>query len=279
MTIELGRFGVWLPASKLTPELTAEAEQAGYGAIWIGSSPSGDLGLAEQLLDGTGRIVVGTSIVNVWKDDAAVVAASYHRLEAKHPGRFVLGIGVGHPEQSARYNSPYHALTSYLDVLDAEGVPVERRALAALRPKVLRLAAERSAGALPYLVTPAHTRQAREIVGEGVLLAPEHKVVLEEDASRARVIGRPRVQTYLELVNYTRNLRTLGYTDADLDGAGSDRLIDDLALHGSPEQIAKALTEHLDAGADHVVVQLLATDDADLAPGYAKLAQALQTVD
>jgi probable F420-dependent oxidoreductase len=280
VTIELGRFGIWLQAYRLTPELAAEVEKAGYGAIWIGSSPSGDLTLPEHLLDATSRIVVGTSIVNVWKDDAAVVAASYHRLEARHPGRFVLGVGVGHPEQTERYNSPYHALTSYLDVLDAEGVPAERRVLAALQPKVLRLAAERSAGALPYLVTPEHTRRAREILDPGVLLAPEHKVVLSNDPEQARAIGRPRVhKPYLGLVNYTRNLRTLGYTEEDLAGSGSDRLIDDLTLHGSAETVAAGLTAHLDAGADHVAVQLLTTDDAELAPGYETLAAALQTVD
>ena len=276
VTIELGRFGVWQGDYRWTSELAAGIEELGYGAIWLGSSPSGDLELVEQLLDATSRIVVGTSIVNVWKDDPATVAAAYHRVEERHPGRFLLGIGIGHPEQSGSYASPYQTLVRYLDALDTAGVPKDRRALAALRPKVLRLAAERTAGALPYLVTPEHTRRARELLGEGVLLAPEHKVVLETDPERARAIGRPRVaKPYLGLVNYLNSLRELGYTDEDLAGSGSDRLIDDLVLHGTPERIVKGLTAHLDAGADHVVAQVLIGPDDDLLGKHRELAAAL----
>jgi probable F420-dependent oxidoreductase len=148
--------------------------------------------------------------------------------------------------------------------------------LAALGPKVLRLAGERTAGALPYLVPPEHTRQAREILGPGPLLAPEHKAVLDTDAARARALGRARVATpYLGLVNYTSNLRRLGWTDDDLAGGGSDALVDALVAHGSADQVAAELSAHLDAGADHVAIQLLTEPNADPVPGYRDLARAL----
>ena len=258
MGIELGRIGIWRHATGLTPELAAEVEALGYGAIWIGSSPGGDLRLAEQLLDATDHIAVATGIVNVWKDDAATVGASYHRIAARHPDRFLLGLGIGHPEATQEYRQPYATLVSYLDELDDLGVPAEARVLAALGPKVLALAARRTAGAHPYLVTPDHTREARQLLGAGPLLAPEQKVVLETDPERARAIGRPRVEKpYLGLSNYLANLRRLGWTDADLADGGSDRLIDALVLHGDAEAIGRGITAHLDAGADHVAIQVL----------------------
>lgn len=268
--MEFGRFGVWRPAHDTTPELAVTLERLGYGTLWLGSSPSGDLRLAESLLDTTNRIVVGTSIVNVWKDDPGMVAESYRRVEANHPGRFLLGIGIGHPEQSSRYRSPYETLVEYLDALDEGGVPVERRALAALGPRVLRLARDRSAGALPYLVPVAHTRAARDTLGPDRLLAVEHKAAIADDA-RGREIGRARVSNpYLGLTNYLNSLRRLGYTDEDLAAHGSDRLIDELVAHGSAETVAATLSRHLDAGADHVAVQLLTDTD-----GYTELARAL----
>ena len=258
MGIELGRIGIWRHATGLSPELAAEVEALGYGAIWIGSSPGGDLTLAEQLLDATDHIAVATGIVNVWKDDAATVAASYHRIAGRHADRFLLGLGIGHPEATQEYRQPYATLVSYLDELDDLGVPAEARVLAALGPKVLALAARRTAGAHPYLVTPDYTRHARELLGAGPLLAPEQKVVLETDPERARAIGRPRVEKpYLGLSNYLANLRRLGWTDADLADGGSDRLIDALVLHGDAEEIGRGITAHLDAGADHVAVQVL----------------------
>jgi probable F420-dependent oxidoreductase len=261
MSIELGRIGIWRHPSRLTPDLVAEVETLGYGTIWIGGSPDGDLAVAENILDATDHIAVATGILNVWKDDATPVAASYHRITAKHPGRFLLGLGIGHPEATQEYQQPYAKLVSYLDELDELKVPAEGRVLAALGPKVLRLAAERSAGAHPYLVTPEHTRWAREILGDGPLLAPEQKIVLETDPERARAIGRPRVQQpYLGLTNYLNSLRRLGWTDADFADGGSDALIDALALHGDAEAIARGITAHLDAGADHVAIQVLNPD-------------------
>jgi probable F420-dependent oxidoreductase len=261
VSIELGKVGIWRHPSGLTPELVAEVEALGYGAIWVGGSPPGDLAVVERLLDTTDHIAVATGIVNVWKDDAATVGASWRRITASHPDRFLLGIGIGHPEATQEYQRPYAKLVSYLDQLDDLKVPAEGRALAALGPKVLRLSAERSAGAHPYLVTPEHTRQARQILGAGPLLAPEQKLVLETDPERARAIARPRVQNpYLGLTNYLSNLRTLGWTDADFADGGSDALIDALAVHGDAAAIAGGVTAHLEAGADHVAVQVLNRD-------------------
>jgi probable F420-dependent oxidoreductase len=274
MPLSIGPIGVWARGPQLTPELAAGLESLGYGCIWIGGSPPGDLQLAEELLGATTRITVATGIVNIWKDAAPTVAASYHRIAAAHPGRFLLGVGVGHPEQTgAQFQRPYEALVRYLDELDAGGVPVRDRALAALGPKVLRLAAQRSAGAHPYLTTPEHTRQAREILGAGVLLAPEQKVVLEADPQRARDIARNAVaRPYLELTNYTNNLRRLGFTDDNLADRGSDALIDALVAHGDAATSATRITEHLAAGADHVAIQLLDSGEGTRLDGFSALA-------
>ncbi len=274
--MELGRFGVFGHARMLTAERARLLESLGYGTVWQGGSPPAGLETVEMLLDATSTLKVATGIVNVWTADAAEVAKSYHRIEAAYPGRFLLGIGVGHPEAVATYHSPYQTLVEYLDVLDAEGVPVDRRVLAALGPRVLRLAAARSAGAHPYLVTPEHTRQAREILGAGKLLAPEQRVVLEADPARARAIGRPTVvKPYLGLTNYTTNLQRLGFTEQDVAGEGSDRLIDALVVSGDDAAIRRRLEEHLLAGADHVAVQLIAGPEGDLDAGFRQLAQLL----
>jgi probable F420-dependent oxidoreductase len=276
MTLDLGRYGIWGHARVLTPGRVAELEQLGFGAVWEGGSPAADLGAAEAMLAASQHIAVATGIVNIWRADPTAVAASYHRIEANHPGRFLLGIGAGHPESTAEYRTPYQALVDYLDVLDTEGVPVERRVLAALGPRVLRLSAERSAGAHPYLTTPEATRREREILGPDALLAPEQRVVLAADPVSARAIGRPSVvNPYLRLGNYTNNLRRLGYDDADLAAPGSDRLIDDLVVYGDGPTVAARLGEHLAAGADHVAVQLITERGADLDASYAALATAV----
>jgi probable F420-dependent oxidoreductase len=272
----LGQFGIWRPTVLATPDLAATLEQLGFGALWLGGSPDADLEIVDQLLAATTTLIVGTSIVNIWKDDAAAVAASYARIQAAYPGRFLLGVGAGHPEATAHYASPYDTLAGYVDQLTDHHVPAEGSVLAALGPRVLRLAADRTAGAIPYLVPPEHTRLAREILGPDRLLAPEHKAVLDPDPARARALGRRRVANpYLGLVNYTSNLRRLGFTDADLHDGGSDRLIDALVAHGTAEQVGAQLHAHLDAGADHVCIQLLTEGGADALPGYAELARAL----
>jgi len=272
----LGRFGIWRSASLVTPELAAGIERLGFGALWLGGSPSGDLVLAEEMLEATTTLTLGTSIVNMWRDQPQDVARSFARVQQRHPGRFLLGVGAGHREQTQRDARPYETLAGYVDVLRAEGVPQSGLVLAALGPKVLGLARDRAAGAIPYLVPPEHTRQARAILGPGPLLAPEHKVVLDTDPARARALGRTRVRRpYLGLVNYTSNLRRLGWSEEDLSGSGSDALIDALVAHGSPADVARQLTRHLDAGADHVCVQLITEEGADPLAGYRALAPAL----
>jgi probable F420-dependent oxidoreductase len=272
----LGRFGIWRPASQVTAGLAAGIERLGYGTLWLGTSPAGDLAQVDELLDATGTLMLGTSIVNIWKDDPHTVARSFGRVAGRHPGRFVLGVGAGHREATREYERPYEALAGYVDVLRGEGVPQEALVLAALGPRVLRLARDRAAGAIPYLVTPEHTRLARDILGPDPLLAPEHKVVVDSDAARARALGRARVRNpYLGLVNYTSNLRRLGWSEEDLADGGSDALVDALVARGSAERVAAQLRAHLDAGADHVAAQLLTEPDADPVPGYRDLARAL----
>ncbi len=275
--MELGRYGVFGHKSGLTTERVRLLESLGYGTVWEGGSPPADLGYVEQLLDATSTVKIATGIVNVWTAPAAEVARSYHRIEAAHPGRFLLGVGVGHPEAISTYHSPYETLVNYLDVLDAEGVPAGRRVLAALGPRVLRLAAARTAGAHPYLVTPEHTRLAREILGPGQLLAPEQRVVLEADPAAARAVGRPSVvKPYLSLTNYTTNLRRLGFTEQDVAGEGSDRLIDALVVYGDDAEIRRRFEEHHQAGADHVAVNLIPGPGTDLDAGFRRLAGVLR---
>ncbi|OBI13299.1 LLM class F420-dependent oxidoreductase [Mycobacterium sp. E2462] len=270
---ELGRYGVWLPNRSLTPELTAGIEALGYGAAWAGASPDAELAWVEPALAQTTSLQLATGIVNVWNAPAPTVAASFQRIEAAHPGRFVLGVGVGHPEHTQEYVKPYDALVNYLDALDAAVVPTSRRVLAALGPRVLRLAAERSAGAHPYLTTPEHTAKARELLGGTVFLAPEHKVVLTTDADEARAVGRQTVDYYLSLSNYVHNWLRLGFTEADVRKPGSDRLIDAVVAYGTPEEIARRLNEHLEAGADHVAIQVLgAGDEQAVLAGLGELA-------
>ncbi len=256
----LGRFGVWTGAP-VSPEQAVEIEKLGYGAVWVGASPAADLAFVEPILEKTETLQVATGIVNIWTADAEAVSESYHRIEKAFPGRFLLGVGVGHPEHTQQYTKPYQALVDYLDVLDAQKVPTSRRVVAALGPKVLQLSAARSAGAHPYLTTPVHTGQARELLGPTVFLAPEHKVVLTNDADKAREIGRQTVDFYLGLSNYVNNWKRLGFTEEDLVRPGSDRFIDAVVAHGSPDEIAARLSEHLAAGADHVAIQVLGGAD------------------
>lgn len=272
--IDLGTFGVWRPYNGFTPESAAAIEGLGYGTVWLGGSPSDELADVEPLLQATDTLKVATGIVNIWNTSPAAIAESVHRIDAKYPGRFLLGVGVGHPEATAEYRSPFQALTEYLDELDAHGVPAERRVLAALGPKVLQLSVDRGAGAHPYLTTPEHTRQAREVLGAGAILAPEQKVVVDEDVERARATGRDTVDMYLHLKNYVANLKRLGYSDVDVAPAGSDRLIDDLALHGTATEIAAGLQAHVDAGASHVAIQVLPAK-GDPLPTLAALSEVL----
>jgi probable F420-dependent oxidoreductase len=276
MTVAPGRYGIWAGGAQLTPELATTIEQLGYGAVWIGGSPPADLELPESLLAATDRLVVATGIVNMWGSPAPEVAASYLRIADRYPDRFLLGVGIGHPEAVKEYKKPYATIIDYLDELDAGGVPIAGRALAALGPKVLAVARDRTAGAHPYLTTPRHTAEARAILGDGPLLAPEQKVVLDTDVERARAIGREKVRNpYLKLANYRNNLLREGFTEEDLDTA-SDAVVDALAIHGDAATVAAGLTAHLDAGADHVCAQVLVSDDAEYVPALTTLAEALE---
>ena len=191
---DLGRYGVFLAFRSIEPGLAAQIESLGYGAAWIGGSPDAELEWVDPALAQTNSLQLATGIVNIWSAPAPVVAQSFERIENAHPGRFLLGIGAGHREHTEEYVKPYDALVDYLDELDNAMVPTSRRVLAALGPRVLKLAAERSAGAHPYLTTPQHTAKAREEMGNSVFLAPEHKVVLTPTPTRpAGLAARPSI--------------------------------------------------------------------------------------
>ncbi|MFI5536946.1 LLM class F420-dependent oxidoreductase [Nocardia sp. NPDC051900] len=271
----LGRYGVWRGYRGFAPADAAELEGLGYSALWLGGSPPADLPVVESLLEATETLIVATSIVNIWTAPANTVAESFHRIEQRFPGRFLLGIGVGHPEANKPYQKPYDALVEYLDELDKAGVPKERIALAALGPKVLELSRERTAGALPYLAPPEHTARARRILGSALLVA-EQKLVLDDDPQRAREVGRQMVDMYLGLRNYVSNLRRLGFSEDDVAKPGSDRLIDVLTVHGTPVEVTGQLVEHLKAGADHIALQAL---DADYLGSLRQLAPLLTAAD
>lgn len=269
----LGRFGSF--GRGVTPQQATEIEALGYGAVWVGGSPPAALSWVEPILQATTTLCVATGIVNIWSAPAQRVAESFHRIEAAYPGRFLLGIGVGHAEMISEYRKPYNALVEYLDRLDDYGVPANRRVVAALGPRVLGLSARRSAGAHPYLTTPEHTARARELIGPSAFLAPEHKVVLTTDSARARTVGRQALDMYFNLANYRNNWKRLGFTDDEVSRPGSDRLVDAVVAYGTPDAIAARLNEHLLAGADHVPIQVL-TEDDNLVSALTELAKPLR---
>ncbi|CLT27709.1 LLM class F420-dependent oxidoreductase [Mycobacterium tuberculosis] len=269
----LGRFGSF--GRGVTPQQATEIEALGHGAVWVGGSPPAALSWVEPILQATTTLCVATGIVNIWSAPAQRVAESFHRIEAAYPGRFLLGIGVGHAEMISEYRKPYNALVEYLDRLDDYGVPANRRVVAALGPRVLGLSARRSAGAHPYLTTPEHTARARELIGPSAFLAPEHKVVLTTDSARARTVGRQALDMYFNLANYRNNWKRLGFTDDEVSRPGSDRLVDAVVAYGTPDAIAARLNEHLLAGADHVPIQVL-TEDDNLVSALTELAKPLR---
>jgi probable F420-dependent oxidoreductase len=271
--VELGKIGIWT-RDRDRSETAAEVEALGFGALWIGGSPS--LAQARAFLERSRTMPIATGILNVWQHAPADVAAQHAELTRDHPGRFLLGIGIGHPEKTQRYAKPLATMRDYFDGLDAapQPVPREERVAAALGPKMLDLAAERSLGTHPYFTTPGHTRFARERVGPHALVAPELAVVLDPVPERARKRARSYAASYLGLRNYTTNLVRFGFTERDVADGGSDRLIDAVIPHGTPEAVAKAVRAHLDAGADHVCLQPLGHGAAP-AEDYRALAAAL----
>jgi probable F420-dependent oxidoreductase len=287
--MDLGPIGIWSAALRYGDRAEAgaaahELEQLGFGALWVPGGAGGDIfDGAAALLDATTTIPVATGILNLWMHTAAETAGGHARLTRAHPDRFLLGIGVSHAplvdaQEAGRYRAPLAAVRQYLDDLDAAvpPVPVRERALAALGPRMLELARDRSLGAHPYLVTPEHTHQARAVLGDGPLLAPEQAVVLDTDPSAARAVARAHLAIYLGLPNYVNNFLRLGFDERDVQDGGSDRLVDGLVAWGDEAAIARRVADHHAAGADHVCVQLLSTDLRALdRPGWRTLAAAL----
>ena len=271
--MNLGRIGVWR-RHQPGPGIVDELEALGYGTLWLGSSPS--LAQARPYLEASEQMTIATGILNIWQHEPAGVAAQHAELTRAFPGSFLLGIGVGHPEATSDYTRPLSAMRAFFDGLDAADTPVprEERIAAALGPKMLDLAAERSLGTHPYFTTPEHTRVARERVGPDALVAPELAVVVETDAERAREDASAYAATYLRLRNYTSNLLRFGFTEADIADGGSDRLIDAVIPHGSAEAIAEAVHAHFEAGADHVCLQPLGHGPAPV-EDYRELAAVL----
>jgi probable F420-dependent oxidoreductase len=257
----LGPLGIWMPPPGrigIEPGPYArQIEAAGFTSLWYpGMNSAADLAAVEPALEATERLVLGTGIASVWTWQPAGLAAAAQRLETLYPGRFILGLGVSHAPlveaTGQAYVKPYAKMARFLDELPATAVPV---ILAALGPKMLQLARERTAGAHPYFAPPAHTGLARQALGTAPLLIPEIAVSLTPGDSGAAQ-ARDYARRYLQLPNYTGNLHRLGYTGADTEGSGSDRLMSDVVPHGPDESLAR-ITGHLDAGADHVVVQLI----------------------
>ncbi|WP_031107308.1 LLM class F420-dependent oxidoreductase [Streptomyces sp. NRRL S-146] len=259
----VGRYGVWSVGLRSADpdrrgelaEAAAELEELGYGAVWLGGNSSA--ANAAPLIEATSKLTVGTSIQSIWQHEPDAAATAFAELESAHPGRFLLGLGVSHAKRVEQYARPYSALVEHLDGLDAAGVPADRRLLAALGPKSLRLARDRAAGSIPYLVTPEHTAHAREILGEAPLLAPELGVVPETDPDRARALAREFLELYLPLPNYTNNFLRHGFTEDDLLDGGSDRLVDALFAWGDDAAIRAKIDAFFEAGADHVALQVL----------------------
>ncbi|WP_405817070.1 LLM class F420-dependent oxidoreductase [Streptomyces sp. NBC_01390] len=280
----VGRYGIWSFGLRsedpegLTEraEAAAELEELGFGALWLGGSPG--VRHAVPLVEATSRLVVATGIQSIWQYEAAETASLFAELEASHPGRFLLGLGVSHAGQTERYRRPYAAMVEYLDALDAAGQPAERRLLAALGPKMLELSRDRAAGSHPYLVTPEHTAQARAAMGEAPLLAPELKVVLDSDPDRARATARGSLAVYLTLPNYTNNFLRIGFTEDDLADGGSDRLVDAVFAWGSEDRIRERIDAFHTAGADHVTLQVVEDGARGTLPrdGWRRLAQLLK---
>lgn len=266
---DFGRYGIWVghrqwPADgNEVAEAAQELESLGFGSVWIGGSPPDDLQLPEALLSATTSLVVGTSIVDIWRSDGIRLAASHIRLRRQFPGRFFLGVGSGHaPTAEAMgqlYVKPLTRLRTFLTERLHE-VPPEERMIAALGPRTLAAARELTAGALPYLMPPAHTAEARELLGPDRLLIPEQKVFLGTDPDEALEVARRRARPYLDLPNYTNALARFGMTPDDLSGDGSDRFLKQAVIHGGDDAVREGVNAHLRAGADHVAVQVLAVD-------------------
>jgi probable F420-dependent oxidoreductase len=278
MTIALGQIGVWTGYRPFGVERAGEAaklvEQLGYGAWWVGGSPHAPD--VRPVLEATSTLVAATGILNVWANDPTGAAADVADIRRDFPGRFMLGIGIGHREATSDYRKPLDTMRAFLDGLDAtaDPPPADERCLAALGPKMLELARDRAAGTHTYFVPVEHTRAARQRLGAGKLIATELACVVDIDPVRAKATARDYAKLYLGLSNYVRNLLRCGVTEEDVANGGSDRLIDAIVPQGSAEEIAATVRAHLDAGADHVCVQPLGEDGIPR-HSWAALAKAL----
>lgn len=276
-SMELGPIGIWTAQLDYQPaaeakKAAAELEQLGFGAIWFPESVGREaLTNAALLLGATNRIVIATGIANIYARDAVTMAAGQKTLAEAYPGRFLLGLGVSHiplVEQirGHKYSKPVASMRAYLDGMDRAPYRAvtpsasPMRVLAALGPNMLRLAAERAGGAHTYFVPPEHTARAREILGSDRLLAVEQAVVLETDSTKAREIARAHTSRYLALPNYVNNLRRLGFSEDDLAGSGSDRLVDAIVAWGDMNAVIDRVRAHQSVGANHVCLQVLRPD-------------------
>jgi probable F420-dependent oxidoreductase len=279
--MDLGPVGIWWSGWQADGfvEAAGEIEAAGYGAIWVsGGFQPGLSPRFEQLLAATNEIKIASGIINTWFTPAAELATAVADLESKHPGRFLLGLGVSHAplidSGEHKYERPLEQMVGFLEELDRAdpSVPADRRVLAALGRRMLGVAAEQSLGAHPYFVPVEHTVFAREVLGAGPLLAPEVAVVLETEAVAARESARAYMSLYLTLPNYVNNLRRLGYSEDDVAGGGSDRIVDAVVPWGLPAIVAARVRAHLDAGADHVCVQIVGAGTTFPVEKYRELA-------
>ena len=286
----LGRVGVWntgvtnAPAAELREGL-AEYEALGYPAIWFGEAFSREsLSTAATVLSWTQKLVVATGITNTYARDATAANAGMKTVGEAFPGRFVLGLGISHQHpvsmRGQEYGPPLTTMRAYLDQMEsatymgpepAVRVPI---VLAALGPKMLDLARDRTDGAHPYFVPPEHTALARERLGPGKLLAPEQAVILTDDENRARELAREHCAFYLTAPNYRNSMLRLGFDESDLEDGGSDRLLERIVVWGDEDAIRARVQAHLDAGADHVCIQTLPSGELDLDP-LRRLAPAL----
>jgi probable F420-dependent oxidoreductase len=278
----IGPIGVWSRGLRYSSdrgaarEAAVELETLGYAAIWLPDVGGDVLGAATELLAATNTITVATGVLNIWFQQAAEVAARTVQLERRFPGRFLLGLGASHAAVVPdRYAKPLSNMSSYLDALDAapQPVPVRRRVLAALGPRMLALSRDRAAGAHPYLVPPEHTRMARGALGDDRLLAVEQSVHLGADVLNERARARAFVADYMRLPNYVNNLRRLGYADEDF--LPSDRLAQSLVAVGDEQAVAGRVRAHLEAGADHVCIQVIDAGDELPLDQWRRLAPAL----
>lgn len=269
--MDLTGVGLWSSQLRYgNPEEAAEAatelDELGFTALWIPDVGGPVLDSVDNLLTATTRTVIATGILNLWMHEPADVAARYATLTERHGERFLLGIGVSHAplidsKEPGLYRKPLAATKAFLDGIDASATPVPaaNRVLAALGPKMLELSATRARGAHPYLVTPGHTRTAREVLGDGPLLLPEQTALLADDREQARAIGTDWLRSYLALPNYANNLLRSGFSEDDLSSV-SDRLFDAIIAWGDEEAVLRRVQEHLAAGADHVCVQVITAD-------------------